>query len=69
MKRPTRVLSQLGRFDAGRNVPASDRSGGAGGTRTHKSDASHLRRCRNNGHSHPFPSGCIPLDPARMGIG
>lgn len=41
--------------------------GGAGGTRTHKSDGSHLRRCRNNGHSHPFPSGCIPLDPAGTG--
>lgn len=43
--------------------------GGAGGTRPHKRDASHLRRCRNNGHSHPFSSGCDPLDPARMGIG
>ncbi|MET9808824.1 hypothetical protein [Streptomyces halstedii] len=31
--------------------------------------ASHLRRYRNNGHSHPFPCDCVPLDPARMGIG
>lgn len=42
------------------------------GTRTHKSDASHLRRCQNNGHSHPFPSGCIPprsrWDGDRLGV-
>lgn len=37
--------------------------GGAGGTRTHFSDASHLQRCRRNGHFYLFPSGYILLDP------
>ncbi len=41
--------------------------GGAGGTRTQSGDASHLRRWQYNGHSHPFPSGRILLDPARTG--
>lgn len=72
--------SHLGAANAAREsprktrIPRPERFGlgtpdGAGGTRTHKRDASHLRRCRNNGHSHPFSSGCDPLDPARMGIG
>lgn len=43
--------------------------GGAGGTRTQTSDASHLRGCQNYGHSRPFPSGCVLVDPARTGVG
>ncbi len=42
--------------------------GGASGTRTHKRDASHLRRYRNSGHNRPFLSDRLPLDPAQMGI-
>jgi len=38
--------------------------GGAGGTRTHTSDPSHLRFSQRARHIGLFPSGCIPLDPA-----
>lgn len=55
-------------FPQVRTFPQGE-TGGAGGTRTQTSDASHLRRCRDGGHSHPFPSGCVPLDPTGTGTG
>ncbi|MEU1482791.1 WD40 repeat domain-containing protein [Streptomyces sp. NPDC005752] len=43
--------------------------GGAGGTRTQKGDASHLRKRHRGGHSHPVGSRCIRLDPGQRRCG
>lgn len=46
-----------------------DGTGGAGGTRTQKRDASHLRKRHRGGHSHPAGSRCIRLDPCQRHCG
>ncbi len=43
--------------------------GGAGGTRTQKRDASHLRKRHRGGHSHPAASRCIRLGPRQPHCG
>lgn len=63
----TRKTPQKSAFPQVRTILPGQRSG-AGGTRTHSSDASHLRFHRRNGHTHLFPCGCILLGPARAGV-